>query len=337
MIRALTDVLARAGRRPVRVISPPDRSSQILGRAVATALDVDFGSELVDGTFDEPSLVVAFDWAGVHDTFDTPRLRSRQDLILFSYNLTWTSSPGLPPDVVGILAEACFPPWDQRMQVTDMDAMGNGGRPNIAMVPADDRDPAVIARDLVPGPFDGAGTPPDTTPQDSVETGSLCEALRAAADHVGLFGGTRGHTPRRSGPLEPVRRLTDRGRGCDLHSCIALEGACWASPDVTQGAADLGGIRIRAGIVSESETIPAPSPFGTIPAQIVGTPSITSGPIGPVPKDSSGCQSLRVEMVAAAASTPSRVSVTVVSMTGAVAGTSCSSSWIVVGSTGRRR
>ena len=53
-IRALTDVLARAGRRPVRVISPPDRSSQILGRAVATALGVDFGSQLVDGTFDEP-------------------------------------------------------------------------------------------------------------------------------------------------------------------------------------------------------------------------------------------------------------------------------------------
>lgn len=193
MIVGLIDVLHRVGRRPTAVISPPDRASQILGRAVAQALradaddDVAFASQLGDVEFDL-GLIVAFEWSSA-GALDLEEIRTRADLILFAGTLNWTQRSGTSPDVVGMLAELCVPPWEERMRITNTAVLTTGERPKIETLPADTRDAQVVAESLTSRlperPFVRRPT------ANIAEVRELCDALASAHDHVGVFGGVR--------------------------------------------------------------------------------------------------------------------------------------------------
>ncbi|GAA3828316.1 hypothetical protein [Nocardioides panacisoli] len=172
--------LARSGREVRNVVPAADRDSRILAGAFGTAL----GVPLVDWEEWSPaeagvSLLVAFD--GSRDSFGDRDLREEPSVVTFAYSLDWTRAGVLVPDLTGLLAQSITPPWGQRMRVKDMADPSAG----IETIPADERDPRLVAADLI------AASPGPEYVGDAREVIELVDRLVGDRAPIGLLDGAR--------------------------------------------------------------------------------------------------------------------------------------------------
>jgi hypothetical protein len=148
-------VLDAAGRRPRSVSLLPDRSSRILGHAVAQVLGVP--AEPFTGGRPE-SVVVAYDLSEIDDGELLAALRDRAPgQVLFEHATCWTDAPAVSADVSTMLTQVVVAPWGERLR--------QGPDGGIERGAADERPIEEIAADILradgdPDPGDGA-TPPD--------------------------------------------------------------------------------------------------------------------------------------------------------------------------------
>jgi hypothetical protein len=155
-LQRLRLILGAAGAAPESVTLLPDRSSRILGTAVAAALGVP-ATDLGPGKPAARSLVVAYDLTTT-DPGAVAALRERSPgQILFERATCWTSPPRVTADISGMLAQTVAPPWAGRMRRLEDGTVGQG--------PADDRPAEAIADGILhaaPEQDEGdGGTPPD--------------------------------------------------------------------------------------------------------------------------------------------------------------------------------
>ncbi|MBF9134302.1 hypothetical protein I0C86_36035 [Plantactinospora sp. S1510] len=148
-------ILGAAGRRPRSVSLLPDRSSRILGHAVARVLGVP--AEPFTGARPE-SVVVAYDLAELDDGELLTALRERAPgQVLFEHATCWTDPPVVSADVSTMLTQVVVAPWGERLR--------QGPDGGIERGAADERPVEEIAADILradgePDPGDGA-TPAD--------------------------------------------------------------------------------------------------------------------------------------------------------------------------------
>ncbi|GAA0213207.1 hypothetical protein GCM10009527_006390 [Actinomadura nitritigenes] len=145
-------VLDAAGRRPRAVGLLDDRSSTILGLAVAGVLGLP-AERFAPGS--PGVLVVAYDLSEAGAT----GLRERAEgQVLFERATRWTDPPPVSADVSGFLHQTVMPPWGERMMA------GEDGE--VRRVPEDRRPVEELAAEIMraaPATDGGDGeTPPDT-------------------------------------------------------------------------------------------------------------------------------------------------------------------------------
>jgi hypothetical protein len=131
-------ILAAAGRRPQTVSLLPDRSSQILGLAVAGLLGVP--AEPFSASRPK-SVVVAYDLSELDGELAN-RLRDRApDQVLYEHATCWTDPPTVSADVSTLLAQTVVAPWGEGLR------LGADGSPE--RVPADPRPVEELVAELL--------------------------------------------------------------------------------------------------------------------------------------------------------------------------------------------
>ena len=117
-IERLGAVLRAGDLAPTRVISAPDRSSQILAHATATHLGLPLEPWPSEGA--PAGLVVAYDLDQVGDADVFRRLKLHAPgQILFAHVSSWTKPFPYAPDVTTLLAQQCASPWGAERLVVD--------------------------------------------------------------------------------------------------------------------------------------------------------------------------------------------------------------------------
>ena len=205
-ITRLKLILAAADAAPQSVALLPDRSSRILGAAVATALGLpatDYDPDMVAAH----SLVVGYDLTET-DPVAVAALRERAPgQILFERATCWTDPPAVTADVSGLLGQIVVPPWAAQMRRLDNGAVGHG--------PADDRPVEAIAAEIVHAPpqqDQGDGnTPPDRDEDlrrfvEAVTAVTAATATGAPERDGGWLSGVREYIPD-AGPVPSSRFL----------------------------------------------------------------------------------------------------------------------------------
>jgi hypothetical protein len=199
-LQRLRLVLDAAGTVPGTVALLPDRSSRILGAAVAATLGLP-ATDFDPGKPAAHSLVVAYDLSKTDPSVVLALRERAPGQVLFERATCWTDPPRVTADVSGMLGQAVVPPWAGQKRRLDDGAVGEG--------PADDRPIEAVASEIVhaaPEPDKGDGkTPPD-----------LDEGLRRFVEAVtaavtlerdgGWLGGIREYIPN-AGPVPGNRFL----------------------------------------------------------------------------------------------------------------------------------
>ena len=199
-LRRLGLILEAAGVAPESVSPLPDRSSQIVGAAVATML----GLPIADFDPSRPaahSLVVAYDLTDT-DQDAVAALRPRAPAqILFERATRWTAPPRVTADVTGLLGQIVVPPWAAQLRSIEDGSVSDG--------PADDRPAEAIADEIVhttPAQDKGdGGTPPD--PDEDLQRFVAAVTTPAARERDGgWLGGIREYI-HDAGPVPSSRFL----------------------------------------------------------------------------------------------------------------------------------
>ncbi|MFD0903317.1 hypothetical protein [Actinomadura sediminis] len=177
-VERLRLVLDAAGAAPDRVMPLPDRSSTILGLAVAELLGLP-AEPFAPGR--PGSLVVAYDLNDVDGDALGGLWERAEGQVLFEHATCWTDPPPVTADVSGLLHQVVVPPWGAGLRAAPGGAMER--------TEPDARPAAEVAAEIVraaPAADEGDGeTPPD--PDDALA--AMVTAVRA-------------HWP--DGPREPV-------------------------------------------------------------------------------------------------------------------------------------
>jgi len=193
-------ILEAADAMPESVAVLPDRSSRILGTAVATVL----GLPATDFDPAQPGphgLVVAYD-LNATDPDAVAALRDRAPgQVLFERATCWTDPPLVTADINGLLGQRVVPPWDAQMRRLPDGQMGHG--------PQDDRPIEAIAADIVgasPDPDEGDGSTPAESDESLRQFVAAISSADARGHGGGWLGGVREHIPS-SGPVPGNRFL----------------------------------------------------------------------------------------------------------------------------------
>jgi hypothetical protein len=193
-------ILDAAGALPETVAVLPDRSSWILGTAVAAVLGLPV-TEFDPASPAASQLVVAYDLNST-DPGAVAALRQRAPgQILFERATCWTDPPRVAADISGLLAQAFAATWDGKPRALDDGAIGYG--------PADDRPEETIAAEIArtaPEQDLGDGrTPPD--PDENLDRFVDAVAGVDGRDRDGgWLGGLREYVPD-AGPVPSSRFL----------------------------------------------------------------------------------------------------------------------------------
>jgi hypothetical protein len=200
VLRRLRLILDAAGTSPESVALLPDRSSRILGAAVATTLGLP-ARDFSPGKPAAASLVVAYDLTK-SDPGAVAALRERAPgQILFERATCWTSPPRVTADISGLLGQDVVPPWDPQMRRLEDGTVGNG--------PADDRPVEAIATGIVharPAHDDPDSRAPADRDEDLVRFVEAVTGAGALGGDGGWLGAIREHIPD-AGPVPSNRFL----------------------------------------------------------------------------------------------------------------------------------
>ena len=199
-LRRLSLILDAAGAAPESVALLPDRSSRILGTAVAATLSLP-ATDFEPAKPAAHSLVVAYDLTRT-DPDIVVALRERADgQVLYERATCWTDPPRVTADISGLLGQTVIPPWGARKRRLEDGTVGHE--------PEDDRPIEAIAFEIVnaaPQSDEGDGkTPPD--PDERLRR--FVEAVSAEGARErdgGWLGGVREHIPS-AGPVPGNRFL----------------------------------------------------------------------------------------------------------------------------------
>ncbi|QFG20438.1 hypothetical protein [Actinomadura sp. WMMB 499] len=179
MIERLRLVLDAAGVRPDRVAPLPDRSSAILGLAVAELFGLPAGPV-------EPgrpgALVVAYDLNDADGEVLAGLWERAEGQVLFEHATCWTSPPPITADVSGLLHQVVVPPWGAGLRA--------GADGEVARTEPDARPAEEVAAEIVRAEPDRDGGDAAAPPDPDGAPAALVAAARAA-----WLGG----------PREPVR------------------------------------------------------------------------------------------------------------------------------------
>jgi hypothetical protein len=105
-LRALLDSL----KVPVKAVrSLADRDAEITGRAIAKTLGVGFSFYDATGP-DENCLIVAADASGFNQCPELSEIKDGQ--VLFALNQNWLEPAYVNPDIIGLMTQSYFFPWD---------------------------------------------------------------------------------------------------------------------------------------------------------------------------------------------------------------------------------
>jgi len=150
------------------VYAAPGRDSEILAHAVAVRLAIPLMPWPAIGT-PAPGLIVAYDLASMLPAELARVMERRPDQILYAHASPWTHDAVVAPDVTTILYESLVPAWGPRL-------VKPPGPEDAELVhePADAREPAVIAAEILAG----AGLDAEEAAYDDL---ARWEALVAAA------------------------------------------------------------------------------------------------------------------------------------------------------------
>jgi hypothetical protein len=125
---------------PDRVISLPDRDSEIIARAAASVLGVSFALAPPVALAQSHTLLVAADNRQIGDWALVPVLEGQA---VFALNLHWLHRGGPTPDIAGVLSQSLILPWSGDQIQVDPETR------EISHPPADTRPAEIVARDLV--------------------------------------------------------------------------------------------------------------------------------------------------------------------------------------------
>jgi hypothetical protein len=132
------------------VYAPPGRDHEILARAFATRLELPFVPWPNLGV-PAPGLVVCYDLADVPPTELTRLAQRKPDQIFYAHASPWTHDSPIAPDVTSMLYESIVPPWGEKV-VVEGGGPGDTRTPNVYREPADERESAAIAADILASP-----------------------------------------------------------------------------------------------------------------------------------------------------------------------------------------
>ncbi|MFK7818931.1 MAG: hypothetical protein AB8G99_09435 [Planctomycetaceae bacterium] len=137
--------------QPTSITPLDNRSSQIVGHAVARSLDLPLRSWTEEGS-NSNTIVVAYDLSSFDDLTRYKNLREREPhQILFSHALCWVRSCPFAPDVVTLLHQYNTAPWDSQMRI-DPDSN------QTTQTEPDERAPEQIADDILSAEPESEGT-----------------------------------------------------------------------------------------------------------------------------------------------------------------------------------
>jgi tetratricopeptide (TPR) repeat protein len=196
-LQRLKPILDAAAIAPQSVALLPDRSSQILGAAVAAMLSLP-AADFDPGQPAANSIVVAYDLTKT-DQDAVAALRQRAPgQVVFERATCWTDPPFVTADVSGLLGQTVIPPWAAQPRLKD-GTTGQG--------PADDRPIQVIAAGIIhaaPERDDGDGSAPPDPGQDLRHFVETVTAPDARERDGGWLGGIREYIPD-AGPVPSNR------------------------------------------------------------------------------------------------------------------------------------
>lgn len=146
--RVLTGVerlapLVRAIGAPC-VFAGPSRDDEILAHVIASRLDLPLMPWPVIGT-PAPGVVAIYDLATLASTESTRLIDRKADQLLYAHASPWTHDAAVAPDVTTLLYESLVPAWGERL------VKPPGTEDELVREPADARDPAVIAAEILAG------------------------------------------------------------------------------------------------------------------------------------------------------------------------------------------
>ncbi|MCL2736892.1 MAG: hypothetical protein FWD75_09755 [Propionibacteriaceae bacterium] len=182
-LSVLQGVLTALKRQPTRVAFAPDRDSEILAHAVASTLGID---TVVDGSASraDDDLIVAYMWPGGDPAF-MGAVADDHRAILYAHHLNWTQGASSAPDIAAAETQFVIPPWGEQIVIPN--ASDPTAKREATRTPADTRDPAVIAQELMAVPVDV-----DAVDVEVDRCSRLVTALRDAGATCGALPGPRG-------------------------------------------------------------------------------------------------------------------------------------------------
>ncbi len=125
---------------PPRIYALPERSSLILAQATARMLDCPL-ENWPDGGSDKPGLIVAYDLALLDEDILPTLAQHHPGQMLWNHASCWTEDQPVGGDLTTFLYQVNYEPWGERMGIDQKQQM--------VMEPADERDPTVIAGEIV--------------------------------------------------------------------------------------------------------------------------------------------------------------------------------------------
>lgn len=178
-VERLRLVLGAAGLAPERVMPLPDRSSTVLGLAVAELLGLP-AEPFAPGR--PGSLVVAYDLNEADGEACGGLWERAEGQVLFEHATCWTDPPPITADVSGLLHQVAVPPWGAGLRATP------GG--SMERTEPDGRPAEEIAAEIVRAAPDGDDGDGETPPDPDGALAALVAAVRPQWP---------------DGPREPVR------------------------------------------------------------------------------------------------------------------------------------
>lgn len=124
-----------------RIFALPDRDSRILAIATATAFNVPLQDWPQNGS-EEPGLIVCYDLNSLDDEILLTLVEHQPGQFLWSHAACWTAEQPFTADFTTLLYQVNHSPWGEQMTV-DPDTN------NLQTRPADERDPAIIATEIL--------------------------------------------------------------------------------------------------------------------------------------------------------------------------------------------
>lgn len=132
--------LTQLKRLPKRVIAIPERESEILGRVLAQLLQVPFSTLEIMEDFSD-CLMVAMDGQAFNGI--EPLIDIKPNQTVFAFYQSWLERSMIVSDVVGVLAQHYWSPWEEGRLQTD--AMTN----KVKRLEADDRPIEILVQELL--------------------------------------------------------------------------------------------------------------------------------------------------------------------------------------------